>query len=104
MEDFVKQSLLYDFYSSLLTERQREIYEAYVLENYALSEIADGYGISRQAVHDIVKRCNAALEEYEEKLGLVKKFTGVKEEVAKIEKCGDLAQARKIAEHILEML
>ena len=47
MENFVKQTLLYDFYGELLTERQKQIYESIVLEDYSLSEAAEEYGISR---------------------------------------------------------
>ena len=104
VENFVKQSLLYDFYGLLLTKRQREIYEAYVLEDYSAAEIADGFKISRQAVHDNIKRTQGVLSEYEEKLGLVEKFLNIKEEVSKIESCEDLDQAKKIAENIVEML
>ena len=74
MEKFVEQTLLYDFYGELLTERQQQIYESVVLEDYSLSEVAEELGISRQGVHDMIKRCNHTLEEYEGKLHLVEKF------------------------------
>ena len=104
MEDFVKRSLLYDFYGEMLTEHQKDIYEAYVLENLSLGEIAESEGISRQGAHDIIRRCNIALEGYESKLHLVEKFLQVKEMVARIESSTDLGEARKIAEEILEYL
>ena len=104
VESFVKQTLLYDFYGCLLTERQREIYEAYALENYSLAEIADGLHISRQAVYDNIKRCNSLLEEYEEKLALVSKFVEIKEELSGIENCTDLEEARSRAKKIRQML
>ena len=65
MERFVEQTLLYDFYGELLTERQQQVYESVVLEDYSLSEVAEDLGISRQGVHDMIKRCNHTLEEYE---------------------------------------
>ena len=71
MEQFVQQTLLYDFYGELLTEHQRRIYEDVVLNDYSLSEAAADVGISRQGVHDNVKRCNKILLDYEEKLHLV---------------------------------
>ena len=55
MEKFVEQTLLYDFYGELLTERQQQIYESVVLEDYSLSEVAEELGISRQGVHDMIK-------------------------------------------------
>lgn len=85
VEKIVEQGLLYDFYGELLTEHQKSIYEALVLEDYSLSEIAEMYGISRQGVHDLIKRCDKILLQYEEKLNLVHKFTLMKEMVSKIE-------------------
>ena len=85
VEKIVEQGLLYDFYGELLTEHQKSIYEALVLEDYSLSEIAEMYGISRQGVHDLIKRCDKILLQYEEKLNLVHKFTLMKEMVSQIE-------------------
>lgn len=74
MDDLLKQTLLYDFYGELLTEHQKQIYEDYVLNDLSLGEIAESVGISRQGVHDLIKRCDKALNGYEEKLHLVDKF------------------------------
>ena len=71
MEKFVERTLLYDFYGELLTKRQQQIYESVVLEDYSLSEVAEELNISRQGVHDMIRRCDKALEGYEEKLHLV---------------------------------
>ncbi len=46
----------------------------YYLDDFSLGEIADEYGVSRQAVYDNIKRTEAMLEEYEEKLLLFDKF------------------------------
>ncbi len=72
--DIAKQSLMYDFYGTLLTERQQEVLDRYYGENFSLSEIAEEFRISRQGVHDTLKNADKALEDYENKLGLVKKF------------------------------
>ena len=104
MERFVKQSLLYDFYGDLLTDHQKYIYESYVLENLSLAEIADEAGISRQGVHDTIKRCNTLLDDYEEKLKLVDRFLKIKDNVARIQKCDDIETARSIAQEILDIL
>ena len=79
VEEIVEQSLLYDFYGELLTEHQRKIYEAAFFENYSLSEIALDAGISRQGVHDLLRRCDKQLRAYESTLHLVERFTKVKE-------------------------
>ena len=78
MEKIARQGLLYDFYGALLTEHQRQVYEDVVLYDLSLSEIAEEQGISRQGVHDLVKRCDRILEDYEEKLHLMEKFGNTK--------------------------
>ena len=90
MEDKIKSGYLYDFYGELLTERQRSVYEMSINEDLSLSEIADTLSISRQAVHDIIKRCDHQLQEYEEKLHLVERFLMVKDQAEEI---GKLAQS-----------
>lgn len=85
MEKIVEQGLLYDFYGELLTDHQRQIYEGIVYENLSLGEIAAEQGISRQGVHDIVKRCDKALLAYEEKLRLIARFMKIKERIKEID-------------------
>lgn len=85
MEKIVEQGLLYDFYGELLTEHQKAIYEDVVFNDLSLSEIAKEQGISRQGVHDMVKRCDKILTGYEEKLGLVEKFMKSKQMVMEIQ-------------------
>ena len=104
MEEFVKRSLLYDFYGDLLTDRQKEIYGAYVQEDLSLAEIAQEYRISRQGVHDLIRRVGMILDGYEEKLQLVAKFLEVKTKVKEIESCKSLIEAKEKAENILELL
>lgn len=85
MERLLEQTLLYDFYGELLTDHQKQIYEDVVLNDYSFSEIAEAQGISRQGVHDLVKRCNRILKEYELKLHLVERFLTVKTRVEEME-------------------
>ncbi len=89
MEKILEQTLLYDFYGELLTEHQRQVYEDVVLNDFSLSEVAAVRGISRQGVHDLVRRCNKTLEEYEEKLHLVQRFVQIRENVNEIRKLTD---------------
>ena len=84
MEKIVEQGILYDFYGPLLNDHQKDIYEAYVYDNMSLSELASEQGVSRQAVHDIIKRCDALLKGYEEKLGLVKRFNISKDKLIRL--------------------
>ena len=114
MEKIVEQTLLYDFYGELLTEHQRRIYEDVVFNDYSLSEVAQELGISRQGVHDNLKRCSRILEDYEEKLHLVEKFVSIREKIRRIHKmsqeCESLdkeelvSRIESISQEILEEL
>lgn len=84
MEKIFEQALLYDFYGELLTEHQRNIYEDVVFNDMSLGEIAEEQGISRQGVHDLIKRCDKILQDYESKLHLVERFEKAKEKVSEI--------------------
>ena len=85
MERIFEQTLLYDFYGELLTAHQQNVYEDAVYNDMSLSEIAEEQGISRQGVHDLIKRCDRILQDYESKLHLVEKFMGAKEKIKEIE-------------------
>ena len=85
IDDVIQTSLLYDFYGSLLTDRQREVMELYYGENLSLSEIAAEFSISRQGVHDALKNAGRALHEYEQKLRLVDKFQQSREAIGDID-------------------
>ena len=85
MNKILEQALLYDFYGELLTTHQKEVYEQFILEDLSLSEIAESAGISRQGVHDLIRRCQKALEGYEAKLHLVERFLSIKEKVGQID-------------------
>lgn len=107
MEKFVEQTLLYDFYGELLTERQQQVYESVVLEDYSLSEVAEDLGISRQGVHDMITRCNHTLEEYESRLHLVEKFLCIRKQVQKIKELAvgyNAGEITEISNKILEEL
>lgn len=84
MEKIVEQTLLYDFYGELLTEHQREVYGDVVLGDLGYSEAAQEYGVSRQGVHDLVKRVDRQLNDYEKKLGLVERFLKIRSAVTQI--------------------
>lgn len=114
LKDLVELSMLFDFYGELLDEHKKEIFGAYVMEDYSLSEISENVGISRQGVYDIVKRCSKQLREYEARLGLVDRFKKLNENTAKLKSLaekaeeagnGDLAKAiRTITEDMQKQL
>jgi len=66
--------LLFDFYNALLTAKQRDCLNMHYLQDLSLAEIAAELNVSRQAVHDILRRAEQTLEEYEEKLGLIARY------------------------------
>lgn len=70
----LRLNYLFDFYQSLLTNKQRNYLELFYLEDYSLSEIADTFNVSRQAVYDNIRRTGDLVEDYEKKLELYQKF------------------------------
>ncbi len=85
MDKILERTLLYDFYGELLTDHQKQIYEDVILNDYSPSEVAKEQGISRQSVHDLVKRCSKILQGYESKLHLVEKFVTIKDQIERME-------------------
>lgn len=71
IDNMAFESLLYDFYGSLLTDKQREVMELYHEENYSIVEIAKELNVSKQAVYENLKKSDRILREYEAKLGLM---------------------------------
>ncbi len=61
----LRMNYLFDFYQSLLTNKQRNYLELFYLEDYSLSEIADTFNVSRQAVYDNIRRTGDLVEDYE---------------------------------------
>lgn len=74
MEKNIQVSLLFDFYGQLLKPSGRKAVELYYNDDLSLAEIAEQTGITRQGVRDSIKRCEKQLFEFENKLGLFKKF------------------------------
>ena len=92
MEKIVQQTLLFDFYGELLTKHQQRIYEDVVCNDMSYSEVAAQQGVSRQGIHDLIKRCNTQLEEYEAKLHLVEKFLDIQGKVRDMRREMELAE------------
>lgn len=73
MEEVNYLVILYDFYSELLNDKQREYFEDYYFNNLSLGEISENVGLSRNAIHKSIKMVEDKLYFYEEKLGLYRK-------------------------------
>jgi len=104
------QSMLFDFYGELLTEKQREYYDLHYNEDLSLAEIAEQTGISRQGVWDIIRRAEAVMKEIEEKTGLVRRFnersavlTELEAKLTELEEMTD-GRAKELSHEVREML
>lgn len=73
LEKVNRMNELYDAYQVLLTSKQKTYLELYYQEDLSLSEIAEQFEVSRNAVFDNIKRTEKLLEDYETKLQLLKK-------------------------------
>ncbi len=89
MDKIYEQTMLFDFYGELLTEHQRQIYGDAVYNDLSLGEIAEEQGISRQGVHDLIKRCDKILQDYENKLHLIERFAKAKQTVRQIQQLAE---------------
>lgn len=85
MEKLAKRALLVDFYGPLLTEKQRNVWDLHYQQDLSLTEIAEVEHISRQAIHDLLKRTERILNEYEDKLGLVQRFWIEREKLMEVQ-------------------
>ncbi len=74
MEKFVVITYLFDFYQELLTEKQRDMLKGYYFEDLSLGELASSYGISRQSAFDTIKKAEQKMLDFEDKLGLWRKY------------------------------
>ena len=102
MEDRVEISLLMDYYGPLLTEKQKSIMELYYNEDLSLAEIAELNNTSRQAIHDLIKRCYKQFLAYESKLNLLKKSLEKEKKILKFLDEKEIKDERK--EELLSLL
>ena len=86
IDKFVYFNKLYSTYKELLTDKQRDILELYLQEDFSLGEISEELGISRQAVHDSVKRSEQLLNDFESKLSVIERERQLVEKINKIAK------------------
>ena len=103
LERTMRMNYLYDFYQSLLTDKQQKYIELYYLEDFQFSEIAEEMNVTRQAVYDNLKRSRDMLEQYEATLGMYKNFNKRLELYAELKnKLGDniSEDIRKIIERL----
>lgn len=96
-------SLIYDVYSPLLSDKKREVFEKYYLDDLSLAEISDETGTSRQAVRDLIARTQNQLIEYEDALGLISKRKKIEAYLDEAEKLPE-DERKKIYMKIKELI
>ena len=100
-------TLLFDFYGSLLTEKQQTYFDLYYNQDFSLGEIAEQEGISRQGVHDAINRAESVLQEMERTTGCVERMQALRNTMDEIRSaCHQLLlhpdiQVRQNAQQIL---
>jgi len=94
-------SLLYDFYGGLLTQKQRTFYEMHYMDDLSLAEVAAEMNITPQAVADVLKRSLKRMQECEEALGVLKKFEEQRDCAQNIHKLLEIIDQH--GEHIQEL-
>ena len=80
-----RMTMLFDFYGELLTDRQKEFFDLYYNEDLSLSEIAENSGISRQGVRDVIVRAEKAMQEVEDKTGIIRRFMQKRDNLERIQ-------------------
>ena len=85
----LQNTMLFDFYGDLLTEKQKEYFDLYNNEDLSLSEIAEGAGISKQGVYDIITRAEKTLINIEKQTGIIEKWSEVRLELETAIKKGE---------------
>ena len=108
----LEYGLLLDVYGCILTDKQLEMTELYYNDDLSLSEIGEQFGISRQGVHDSIKRSEAALDEFEAKLGILKArqeeidaLMSVKSDALEaLDQCRKVSFGKNIADKIIKTL
>lgn len=84
LEKVEQMILLKDFYGPLLTQRQQEVLNLYYEQDWSFTEIAAHLRVTRQAVYDLIKRCEHGLQEYEERLHLVERFRTTRQQIEEV--------------------
>ena len=77
-------TLLFDFYGSLLTEKQQTYFDLYYNQDFSLGEIAEQEGISRQGVHDAINRAESVLQQMEQTTGCIERMQSLRNTMEEI--------------------
>ena len=100
MDTNVRMNWLLDFYGAMLTERQKTVMEMHYSDDLSLSEISETLNITRQAVHDSVKRAESTLINLEEKLGLLKRYFDIGKKIEELKEKAEIIKGQKLYSEI----
>ncbi len=106
VERKVETAWLFAFYGPMLTHKQQEVLRLYLEEDMSLSEIAGEQSISRQGVHEALQRASQQLYDLEEKLGMAKRFTAMRDglnQALNALDSGDMKAARDVIIHLKQL-
>ena len=101
LDKFVEIANLFEIYSSLLSEKQKEYLEDHFENDLSLSEIAKNNNVSRQAIYDNIKRGIALLYDYEDKLKFYQTKKDIREELMNLKENYTEEKLEKIIENLL---
>lgn len=85
MDKFTQMAVLLDIYGGLLTDKQKDVMEQYYSYDLSLQEIAENAGITKQGVHDLIRRAEHTLIKTDEKLGFINRLTNIQVGLEKVE-------------------
>ena len=103
MEEILRKTLLYDFYGELLTPHQQEIFEEVVLNDTSFSEVAAREGVSRQSIHELVRKCEKQLEYYESCLHMMERFLKLRDLVKAVQEKAQILEKDSGGKDILTL-
>lgn len=104
IKEQLNNSLLFEFYGNLLTQKQKSILNDFLNNNLSISEIAETYAVTRQAINDLIKRTLKILQSYEDKLGLLSKFNAIKSKVENAFHSVDNGNVSEVKEYLNDIL
>jgi len=107
MDKVLYDTLLFDFYGALLTDKQRDVYHMYFCEDLSLAEIGEKLGISRQAVNFSLKHARRSFDDYEAALHLIAHHRSAKARAADLAAAleeHDFDESKKILTELVNLL
>lgn len=80
------ENLLFAYYGNLLTNKQSSVLKDYLEYDYSMFEIAENYKVSKSAISDIINRALISLNDYEDKLHMIKQSNELDKLINEMEK------------------